>query len=80
MKLSDLDPVALDVACRRTFVYESIGPSWDHATDEVKATYRREIGATIAAYLSAIQTTTAPTVDASSSPSPATLTASETAP
>lgn len=58
MKLSDLNADALEVTAKRTYEYEWPGARWANLSETEKATYRKEIGASIAVYLNALPTPT----------------------
>lgn len=62
MKLSDLDSAALEEASRRTYQYEwgrpgSGVPEWERLTDQERTTYRKEVGASVIAYLTSLSGT-----------------------
>lgn len=52
MKLSELDQSALEHAASKTYEFEWSGARWANLSDAEKHTYRKEVGACIAAYLS----------------------------
>jgi len=51
MKLSELDAEALEHAAAKTYEYEWSGAVWANLSETEKRTYRKEVGACIAAYL-----------------------------
>lgn len=51
MKVSDLNAEALEICCEKTYQHEWPGQKWDRASEKEKATYRKEIAASIISYL-----------------------------